>query len=71
MASFSYRPCLPHGPGISRGGRLIVLQMISKEQLPIGTKVIHEGEEIDLEYRPDRMTVVVGDDDMIRQVFRG
>lgn len=45
--------------------------MISKEQLPKGTKVIHESEEIDMSYTPDRITVVIGDDDMIRQVYRG
>lgn len=45
--------------------------MISKEQLPKGTKVIHESEEIDLDYTPDRITVVIGDDGTVRQVYRG
>lgn len=45
--------------------------MISKEQLPKGTKVIHEYEEVDLDYTPDRITVVIGDDNMIRHVYRG
>ena len=46
-------------------------QMISKEQLPKGTKVIREREEIDLDYTPDRITVVLGDDDIIEHVYRG
>ena len=45
--------------------------MISKEQLPKGTKVIYEGDEIDLNYTPDRITLVLGDDDTIQQVYRG
>lgn len=45
--------------------------MISKEQLPKGTRVIHEAEEMDMDYVPDRIMVVVGDDGTIQQVFRG
>lgn len=45
--------------------------MISKEQLPKGTKVIHEGEEIDMDYMPDRITVVLGADDTVLEVYRG
>lgn len=45
--------------------------MISKEQLPKGTKVIREGEEIDLTYTPDRIMVVLGDDNTVQYVYRG
>ena len=46
-------------------------QMFSKEQLPKGTRVIRESEEVGLEYMPDRITVVVGDGDTVQQVYRG
>ena len=50
---------------------LIFVEMISKEQLPKGTRVIEEGVEIGPDVVSDRITVVIDDDDKIKKVYRG
>ncbi|SPO04084.1 uncharacterized protein DNG_06767 [Cephalotrichum gorgonifer] len=45
--------------------------MISKEQLPKGTRVVRQGREKELGYMPDGITVVIGEDDTVQRVYRG